>query len=110
MITGEDICKREAEKAKAPDYASFKAGWYARENFFSDNRPDTELLEEIKQGLSKIEQYMRRLYRDFEIDEQDRYMGHEDPLGNTLCLLAHIRGASREIAERRQAQQYLLFA
>lgn len=112
MITGEDVCKKafESHRGYLCDYESFKSGWYARETFpYEEERSSTESKRIINEKLDVIEQYIRQLYEDFQIDEADFYMGHNDPMGNILCLQNHIRHEVAEIADHRAAEQFLLF-
>lgn len=102
MITGESFCiETHARKSKNSDYTSYKAGWYDRENLtFADNREMSEIISEINKKLEEAEEYIRTLYRDLDIDNKGIYNGHDDPLGNSLCLFNHIKGNVREMAER----------
>ena len=112
MITGKEFALQEAQKNKRYDTNSFVAGWYSREDFENGHFIKQETknqLAEVRAKLEKIENYVRKLYTDFKISESHKYMGHEDPLGNVLCLKSHIYGYMYDFALKQTEEQFLLF-
>ncbi|MCF7943790.1 MAG: hypothetical protein K9L21_05120 [Spirochaetia bacterium] len=110
MITGVAIAEKAAKnhiKKHGGDRDSFIAGWYTREDHSINSHYDPTI-DEVNRELDKIITYVRELYAKApELD--DAFMGHEDPLGNIMCLTAHVKNAFSEYSERRRAEQFLLF-
>lgn len=109
MIANQAHIDARFQKSKARDPESFALGWRERERFggiTTDPRAAGEIVGDIRRDLDSIEERVRELDRYV---PDDTYMGHNDPLGNCLVLLNHIRNAVDDLALRRHEGQFLMF-
>lgn len=107
MTTGKDLALEQAKRRKASDIDSFVNGWFAREEFSHEASSDTALAE-LKIKTEKIKAYVEKIYERFP-EVRTAFPYHADPKSNIWLLTNHIVIDYMELAEKRQAEQFLLF-